>query len=53
MCKPALKKLPRNQAVGRVRGNPALRYKALVWLVIRSQDFGASFQGSVCIHSGV
>lgn len=50
MSKPALKKLPRNLAVGRVRGNPALRCKALVWLVIRSQDSGTSSQGSAYIH---
>lgn len=45
MCKPALKKLPRNLAVGQVRGNPALRYKALVWLVIHTPDSGTSSQG--------
>jgi hypothetical protein len=47
MCKPALKKLPRNLAVGRARGNVALRCKALVWLVIHTPDSGSSSQGSI------
>jgi hypothetical protein len=36
--------------VGQVRGNPALRSKALLGLVIHNRDSGTSSQGSAYIH---